>query len=132
MVALLRNLKINVAMSSVLVCFALSFASVAGLGYWSSLSANDSIELISQINVQQVNEVSRADTLLKSARLSLESANSNLVDEQSSLAERNLSEAITLLEEADAHFVLFVEEPKSEQGQALAEQVEASFREVEA
>src|SRR5690554_2845846 len=130
MMTLLRNLNINVAMASVLICFALSIGAVATIGFTSAHMADDSIHFLHRVNVSQLNDINRADALLNSARLSLEAAASYTTMEREAQASRRLDEADSLLGQSESQFAQFVEMPKGEEGQQLASLLESDYREV--
>lgn len=130
MIKMLRSMKINVAMTAMLSVFALMLVVVVAMGYWANQVANSSLSLIQQVNVQQLNSVNRADSQLNAAQVSLGSAQGYLADGRSAQGERRLEAAMIQLEEAQAYFQLFVDAPKSAEGEALAADMVRDFSEV--
>lgn len=130
MIKMLRSLKINVAMTSMLGAFALMLVVVLALGYWSSNVANTTLRLIQQINVQQLNSINRADAQLNAVQVSLGSAQDYLVDDRTAQGERRLEAALIQLEEAQAYFQLFIDAPKTAEGAEFAAAMERDFADV--
>ncbi len=130
MIKMLRNLKINTALSSVLGLFAAMVVLVAVLGFITSSVVNTSLTLIQQINVQQLNSINRADSQLNAAQVNLAAAQDYLRGDRQAQGERRLLAAEIQLEEAEAFFQLFVDAPKTEQGQVLAADMEGDFVDV--
>ncbi|GHC33051.1 methyl-accepting chemotaxis protein [Aidingimonas halophila] len=127
MMSLLRNLSLNIVMSCVLICFAVSIAVIAGLGFIANQSADESLQTINQINVEQLNEINRADALLNSARISLEVSSNHIMLGRMDLANSELDVARDKIERAHNRYQNFVETPKTDQGLEMAEAVESSF-----
>ena len=71
MMKVLRNLNINTMVAGALVCCALLVSVLAVLRFTTNEMVDDSISTLNQINVQQLNEVSRAAVLLNRARIQL-------------------------------------------------------------
>lgn len=125
--SLLRNLSINVAMSCVLLCFALFIAIIASLGYVANRSADESLQTINQINVEQLNEINRADALLNSTRISLEIASNHIMLGRMDLSQAELAKAKDKLERSQARYQNFVDTPKTDQGRELATTIQSNF-----
>lgn len=130
MIRLLRNLNINLAVSGVLVSFAVIMGATATLGFIATRMADETISTLNQVNVAQLNEISRADALLNVARVNLEAAASYLALERSAQAERRLEEANVILENSEIRFNNFLMAEKSAAAQELAVALEVDFREV--
>lgn len=130
MLGVMRNLGINVTMGSMMGLFALILLSVAGLGLIASRSASDTIDHISMVNIEQLNNVMRADSNLNGARVMLGSAARYVNEDRAMLAERDLEEAATMLESAEARFMLFLDAEKSAADEELAAELDTSFHAV--
>lgn len=130
MLGMLHNLKINVAMTVMLGCFALILAAVAGLGLMSSRSASGLIDYINVTNIQQLNNITRAEAQLNSARVSLASASGYLNAGSALQAERDLEEALAALDRADERFNAFLLAEKTERVQELADLLQADYAAV--
>ena len=74
MMKVLRNLNINTMVAGALVCCALLVSVLAVLRFTTNEMVDDSISTLNQINVQQLNEVSRAAVLLNRARIQMDLA----------------------------------------------------------
>lgn len=130
LIAALRNVRIDLATGSVLVFFALNLAVIAALGFVASRSASEAMDFIHQVDSEQLNQISRADAQLNAARLTLESAASYLGSKQEALGNRELEGAKVALAAAQERFNRFVEAPKSEEAQALADEVVTNFQQI--
>ncbi|MDT8398929.1 MAG: methyl-accepting chemotaxis protein [Pseudomonadales bacterium] len=130
MMSKLRNITINMATGGVLVCFALIIGVIATVGFNAARMAGESIALLNQINISQLNEISRADALINGARVNLEAAANFIADDRGLQATRRLEEADATLSRAEERFNSFLEAPKSAESQVLAETLENDFRAV--
>lgn len=130
MIGLLRNISINAAMIAVLGCFSVFIVVIAGLGFMASKDADDSIQMLSQVSDQQMNQINRGEALLNSARVSLEVSLNQIMLGRMSQADDEMAIAEDFLERAERRLERFVAAPKSEQGEPLAAKVEESFRDV--
>lgn len=130
MIKMLRSLKISTAMSGMLGAFALTLVIIVAMGYWSSTVANNTLRLIQDINVQQLNSINRADAQLNAVQVSLGSAQGYLADGRATQGERRLEAAMIQLEEAQAYYQLFVDAPKSAEGIEFATGLERDFSDV--
>ncbi|QFU00090.1 Methyl-accepting chemotaxis protein I [Halomonas sp. THAF5a] len=130
MTRLLRNISLHAAMLAVLVCFVAFIAAIAVMGLLTSRSAEDTLATLDRINVAQLNEINRADALLTGTLLDLEVASNHLMLGQQAQAEAHRAAAEDQLERAEARFEAFASIPRTAQGQALGDRVEASFVEM--
>lgn len=130
MMKLLRNLKINVAMASILLCFAVLIGVIATLGFVANRTAGESLDQIERVSVIQVDELSGAVNMLNSARVKLEMAVNYLAQDRSLQAERQMTGATAELDRSQAHFDAFIGAPKSDQSQELAMMIESNYSEV--
>ncbi|GGX80052.1 methyl-accepting chemotaxis protein I [Litchfieldella qijiaojingensis] len=130
MIRLLRNISINAAMISILACFALFIAVIAALGFVAERSAGETIGTLRQINVEQLNEINRADALLNQARVNLEIAANRIMMGQMTKANERVAVAGDELGRAERRFSNFVAVSKSDQGKELAERVQGDFETV--
>lgn len=128
MLRILRNLSINTVMSCVLVCFALFIGAVAALGVTAARTADDSIQMLIEINDRQLNEINRADALLNNARVSMEVTLNQIMMGRMASSVDDVAAAVELLDRAEQHLEAFIAVPKSEEGVALAEPLIENFR----
>lgn len=123
---LLGKFSISALLSSALVCFAIFIVVLAGLAYTSNRSAEESIDTLDQINIQQLSEISRADVLMLLARLELEGA-AGLLYMRRDRAQEMIAEADDLLQRSQQHFENFQAVPKTEQGRVLTDPLESAY-----
>ncbi len=126
----MRNLKIRTAMAVVLILCAVMIGVIVGLRVMTNRAVNHSVDLVTQINVKQLNAVNQASTLLSHARLSMGMAAFYLGNEMPSVGVTQLKEVPALLDKAQAQHDAFEAMPKSEQGKALAAKWSSSFDNV--
>ncbi|WP_108446269.1 methyl-accepting chemotaxis protein [Halomonas denitrificans] len=130
MTRLLRNISIHAAMVAVLVCFVAFIAAVAIMGQVTSRSADNTLTTLDQINVAQLNEINRADALMTGTLLDLEVAANHFMLGQQAQAEVHRAAAADQLARAEERFEAFASVPRTAQGQALGDRVEATFAEM--
>src|SRR5690606_25129882 len=121
MIRLLRNLNISLAVSGVLLCFAIIIGVIATLGFVATRMADQTISTLNRINVAQLNEIVRADVMLNVARVNLEGAFNYLAEERQAQGERRLEEANTFLNDSQSRFDSFLSAEKTPEAQALAD-----------
>ena len=112
MMKVLRNLNINTMVAGALVCCALLVSVLAVLRFTTNEMVDDSISTLNQINVQQLNEVSRAAVLLNRARIQMDLAADYLDQGMRLVAESQIDGVEGLLERAQDRFDNFDETPK--------------------
>jgi|TARA_R100000935_G_scaffold58197_1_gene94319 methyl-accepting chemotaxis protein-2 (aspartate sensor receptor) len=130
MMKVLRNLNINTMVAGALVCCALLVSVLAVLRFTTNEMVDDSISTLNQINVQQLNEVSRAAVLLNRARIQMDLAADYLDQGMRLVAENQIDGVEGLLERAQNRFDNFDETPKTEMGQARASELATGFNTV--
>ncbi|MFA5679125.1 MAG: methyl-accepting chemotaxis protein [Pseudomonas sp.] len=130
MMTVLRNLKINLAMSGVLVCFALCIGAIAATSYISARSAHNAIEFLHQVNAAQLNDVNQSFVLVNSARLNLEAGASYAERSREAQADRRIEAAQNYLEESQRHFDAFMGAPRNAEAEALAASLKGQYDEV--
>jgi methyl-accepting chemotaxis protein-2 (aspartate sensor receptor) len=113
-----------------LVCCALLVSVLAVLRFTTNEMVDDSISTLNQINVQQLNEVSRAAVLLNRARIQMDLAADYLDQGMRLVAENQIDGVEGLLERAQNRFDNFDETPKTEMGQARASELATGFNTV--
>ncbi|MGL6213344.1 methyl-accepting chemotaxis protein [Billgrantia desiderata] len=123
----LRNISIHASMLAVLVCFAALIGVVALLSFMSDRQATRIMADLDRINVQQLNEINRADALLNVARVSLEIASNQIMLGRMADANQQLDIAANRMERAEVRLNNFAAAPKSAQAQELAQQLEENF-----
>ena len=130
MMKVLRNLNINTMVAGALVCCALLVSVLAVLRFTTNEMVDDSISTLNQINVQQLNEVSRAAVLLNRARIQMDLAADYLDQGMRLVAENQIDGVEGLLERAQNRFDNFDETPKTEMGRARASELATGFNTV--
>ncbi|KGE77694.1 methyl-accepting chemotaxis protein [Halomonas salina] len=127
MLNLLRNFKISRVVNGVLVCFLLFLVVVAGLGWTASRTAHDTLSTLDRINIEQLNEINRADALLTGALVDLQTASGHFLMGRTSQADTALASAQDKIERAEARYENYAGVPRTPQGEALGARVEADF-----
>ncbi|APX93003.1 methyl-accepting chemotaxis protein [Halomonas sp. 1513] len=127
MMGLLRNLKISLLVNVVLAAFIVMFGALLVLSSLASRSANQTIELQTQISDHQLNEFNRAEALLNQGRVNLESGLGHMMVGRMGEAREAGEAAEGFLDRAQTRFQSFVDSPKTPQGEALAEPVVEHF-----
>ena len=130
MMKVLRNLNINTMVAGALVCCALLVSVLAVLRFTTNEMVDESISTLNQINVEQLNEVSRAAVLLNRARIQMDLAADYLDQGMRLVAENQIDGVEGLLERAQDRFDKFDETPKTEMGQARASELATGFNTV--
>src|SRR5690606_16364270 len=130
MMTLLRNLNIRTAMAGVLICCALLIGALAVLRSVTNASNEHSMDVLDSVNVQQLNEINRAQLLLARARLSMDMAASYLEREMNSQAHDLLRRVEGLVGQSRAHFETFLAVPKEAEGKALADDLAMNYSEL--
>ena len=130
MLGVMRNVSINITISSMMGLFAVILLFVAGLGLIASRSASDTIDYMNIVNIQQLNNIMQADSDLKGSRVMLASAARYVNEDRAMLAERDLEQAANTMDSAEARFAIFMAAEKTAAGEALEESVSNSFNAV--
>ncbi|MEP1895369.1 MAG: methyl-accepting chemotaxis protein [Alloalcanivorax venustensis] len=130
MMKVLRNLNINTMVAGALVCCALLVSVLAVLRFSTNEMVDDSITTLNRINVEQLNEVSRAAVLLNRGRIQMDLAADYLDQGMRLVAENQIDGVEDLLERAQNRFDNFDETPKTEMGQARASELATGFNTV--
>ncbi|SNY98070.1 methyl-accepting chemotaxis protein [Halomonas sp. hl-4] len=125
-----RNLSINVAVIAVLIVFLLAVGANMLIFALSDKATQRMVETIDQINVQQLNEINRADALWSGALVDLEIASNEFMLGRSRQATARFESAQDQLGRAEDRFNRFASVPRSDGGEALGQEVEASFEAV--
>lgn len=130
MVTLLRRISIHKLMIAVLVCFVVIVIALSGMMKASERSADNALDTLVAINVKQLNDINRADSMLRGAMGELEVASSNLMRERDAKVAGRLASALDLLERSEARFDAFKTVPVTPQGAPLVNQVKTTFGNV--
>ncbi|SES00699.1 methyl-accepting chemotaxis sensory transducer with TarH sensor [Vreelandella subterranea] len=123
----LRNTSINVAVIAVLVVFLLAIGANMLIFSLSGKATQRTVALIDRINVEQLNEINRADALLSGAILDLEVASNELMLGRIRQADDRLASAQDQIERSETRFENFASVPRTDQGQALGNEIERLF-----
>ncbi|EWG98549.1 methyl-accepting chemotaxis protein, partial [Halomonas sp. BC04] len=126
----IRNISIHVSVIAALVSFAVLIGLVALLSALSDRQAGMTLADLDRINVQQLNEINRADALLNAARVSLEIASNQVMLGRMAQANEQLAQASSHLDRSEQRLANFSASVKSEQGARLAADVESNFTTV--
>ncbi len=126
----IRNISIHVSVIVALISFAVLIGLVATLSALSDRQAGLILADLDRINVQQLNEINRADALLNQARVSLEIASNQVMLGRMAQANEQLAQADDYLDRSSQRLSNFSDAPKSAQGAALAGEVESHFSNV--
>ncbi|MDX5432730.1 MAG: methyl-accepting chemotaxis protein [Halomonas sp.] len=127
---LLRNISIHATVIAALVSFAVLIGVVSLLSLMSDRQAARIMADLDRINVQQLNEINRADALLNVARVSLEVASNQIMLGRMGEANEQLDIAADRMERAEVRFNNFVAAPKSERAQEISQPLEQAFTAV--
>ncbi|MBL7251687.1 methyl-accepting chemotaxis protein [Alloalcanivorax sp. C16-2] len=130
MLNLPRNLKINTAVAGALVVCALLIALLFGLRLLNNRMADDAIGTLNQVNVEQLNQVSRATTLLNQARIEMDLAADYLDMGMRMIAADQVQNVGGLLDRAEGRFKRFSETETTEAGRELAVELSTAFGKV--
>jgi len=130
MTRLLRNISIHAAMITVLACFIAAITGVAAMGFLASKQANETMDTLEQININQLNEINRADALLSGALVDLETASNHSMMGRRGEADARLVSAVDQMERAEDRFEAFSAVPRTEAGEELGARVESTFAAV--
>lgn len=127
---LLGKLSINALLTIAVVVFGIFILVVAGLGHATRLMSDESIDTINQINVEQVNEIARAESLLLKIQVSLRDQANAAMFGGGDQVQAALVEASDMLARAKDRFASFQAVPKTEQGLAYTDPLTVAFSDV--
>ncbi|MBA2778880.1 methyl-accepting chemotaxis protein [Billgrantia kenyensis] len=126
----IRNISIHASVIAALASFAVLIGVVALLSFLSDRQAGRIMTDLDRINVQQLNEINRADALLNHARVSLEIASNQIMLGRMQDANRQLEMAEDRMDRAEVRLSNFIAAPKSSEAQQIAVQLEHYFATV--
>ncbi|WP_101676081.1 methyl-accepting chemotaxis protein [Alloalcanivorax mobilis] len=130
MMKIMRNLNIRTAMAGVLVCCAVLIGSLAAIRMITNQTVEETMSVITTVNVDQLNEINRAGTLLNRARLDLELTAYYYGQSMRLVGRSQLKGVGMLLNRAQERLDKFAAVPKTEEGRALASELEERFAKV--
>ncbi len=130
MMKFVRNININTAVAGALICCALLISGLAAIRIFTNQMVDVSISTLNQVNVQQLNQVARATTLLNQARIEMDLAADYLDNGMRLVADNQIQRASGFLERAERRFQNFLDSPKTEMGAARADELGTAFQEV--
>ncbi|GAA5110476.1 methyl-accepting chemotaxis protein [Alloalcanivorax gelatiniphagus] len=126
-----RNLKLNTAVAGALVICASMIVVLVAIRFVTNRMVDDSISTLNTINVEQLNQVSRATTLLNQARIEMDLAADYLDMGMRMIAADQVQNVGNLLDRSLARFEQFAASKKlTEEGAALSEDLSVAFRRV--
>ncbi len=120
MMKVLRNLNINTTVAGALLCCALLIGVLAGLRLTTNQMVDNAILTLNRVNVEQLNQVARATTLLNQARIEMDLAADYLNQGMRLVAENQIDGVGGLLDRAQPRFEGFVATEQTEMRQALS------------
>lgn len=123
----LRNLSVNVAVIVALLLFLLAIVSNVVMGRLAEQALNDTLTTLKRINVEQLNELNRADALWSGALVELEVASNQFLLGRNREATTRLEAAEDQLSRAEARFNNFASVPRTDAGDALGSEIETVF-----
>ncbi|MGM0614041.1 MAG: methyl-accepting chemotaxis protein [Pseudomonadota bacterium] len=124
---LLRNVSLNISILVALALLALAIASNVVIFTLADRATNRTLHTLEAINVDQLNEINRADALWSGAMMELEAASNDFMLGRREQADQRLEEAANQLERAQERFENFASVARTEQGEALGARVESTF-----
>ncbi|WP_163575583.1 methyl-accepting chemotaxis protein [Halomonas faecis] len=130
MTRFLRNLSIHAAVIAALAFFLVAFAANVVIATLADRTSQETIDTLEQVNVDQLNEINRADALLRGALYDLEVASNLFMLGRSGQADDRLASALDELDRAEVRFGNFVAVPRTEDGEELGARVEETFQAV--
>ncbi|AFT71659.1 Methyl-accepting chemotaxis sensory transducer [Alloalcanivorax dieselolei B5] len=130
MMKFVRNININTAVAGALICCALLISGLAAIRILTNQMVESSITTLNQVNVQQLNQVARATTLLNQARIEMDLAADYLDNGMRLVADNQIQRVSGFLERAESRFQGFLDSPKTEMGAARADELAGAYNEV--
>ncbi|HET8791899.1 MAG TPA: Tar ligand binding domain-containing protein, partial [Modicisalibacter sp.] len=127
---LFSKLSINALLTTAVVLFGVFILAVAGLGHVTRLMSENSISTLNQINVEQVNEIARAESLLLKVQLSLRDQANAAMFGGGAEVQAALVEAADVLARAEDRFASFQAVPKTERGLVYTDPLTVAFSDV--
>ena len=126
----LRNLSVNVAVIVALLLFLLAIVSNVLMSRLAEQAMDDTLTTLERINVEQLNELNRADALWSGALVELEVASNQFLLGRNREATARLEAAEDQLSRAEARFNNFASVPRTDVGDALGSEIETVFEAV--
>ena len=127
---LLRNASLNATIITVLALLMLAIASNVAIFMLSDRATQKTLRILEAINVEQLNEINRADALWSGAMVELEVASNHFMLGRRQQADERLVVAADLLGRAEERFNDFAAVPRTDRGEALGARVEDTFMPV--
>ncbi|MGS2742062.1 methyl-accepting chemotaxis protein [Halomonas sp. LS-001] len=124
---LLRNASLKATIITVLALLMLAIASNVVIFMLSDRATQKTLQTLQAINVEQLNEINRADALWSGAMIELEAASNDFMLGRRQQADERLVMAADLLDRAEERFNSFASVPRTDRGEALGAQIEATF-----
>ncbi|NOG32338.1 HAMP domain-containing protein [Halomonas sp. TBZ9] len=124
---LLRNVSLNVSILVALVLLTLAIAANVVIFTLADRATNRTLHTLEAINIDQLNEINRADALWSGAMVELEAASNDFMLGRREQADQRLVAVADQLERAQARFENFASVARTDQGEALGARVETTF-----
>ncbi|MFP1682541.1 methyl-accepting chemotaxis protein [Alloalcanivorax sp. C16-1] len=126
-----RNLKLNTAVAGALILCALMIAVLVAIRFVTNRMVDDSIRTLNTVNVEQLNQISRATTLLNQARIEMDLAADYLDMGMRMIAADQVQNVGDLLDRSQARFDQFsASEQLNETGAELAGELTTAYSRV--
>ncbi|MCA1772844.1 MAG: methyl-accepting chemotaxis protein [Halomonas sp.] len=126
----LRNMSVNVAVIMALLFFVLAMVSNVVMSVLAERATINTLGTLEQINVEQLNELNRADALWSGAVVDLEVASNEFMLGRNRQATERLEAAVDQLDRAEERFNSFSAVPRTEADAALGDEIDTLFAAV--
>jgi len=127
---MLRNLSVNAAVVTALLFFVLAMVANVAMSVLAEQATDRTLTTLERINVEQMNEINRADALWSGALVDLEVASNDFMLGRARQADERLSAAIEQIDRAEERLNNFSGVPRTESDAALGEEIDTVFAAV--
>ncbi|KPQ25038.1 MAG: methyl-accepting chemotaxis protein [Halomonas sp. HL-48] len=127
---MLRNLSVNAAVVAALLFFVLAMVANVAMSVLAEQATQRTLTTLERINVEQLNEINRADALWSGALVDLEVASNEFMLGRAKQANERLNNAKDQIDRAEERFESFSAVPRTDAGAELGEEIDAVFASV--
>lgn len=127
---MLRNLSVNAAVVAALLFFVLAMVANVMMSFLAEQATDKTLTTLERINVEQLNEINRADALWSGALVDLEVSSNDFMLGRARQADERLSAAIEQIDRAEERLNNFSAVPRTDSGAALGEEIDKVFAQV--
>ncbi|MDR5875261.1 methyl-accepting chemotaxis protein [Halomonas sp. CUBES01] len=127
---MLRNLSVNAAVVVALLLFVSAMIINVVMSAFAEQATEETLTTLERINVDQLNEINRADALWSGALVDLEVASNDFMLGRAQQADERLSAAVDQIDRAEERLHNFSSVPRTESGAALGEEIDTVFARV--